>query len=290
MRRTINYVGRFLFTSGLLVLLFVAYQLWGTGIYEAQQQSELRSKFQSDLVEARKAAAPVSGTTTTTTPLPPPPAGDPIGIIRIPKIGLERTLVQGVTVPDLRKGPGHYPDSPMPGQLGNAAIAGHRTTYGQPFNRIDELVPGDAITIQTLNGTYRYVVTAQLVVGPREVSVLDPTPDATLTLTTCHPKFSASQRLIVKARLDVGHSPKPVKPKAGTVKVRRLAVDDLAGKTESRVPVVWSGLAVAAVGGLWWFVFHRRKRWYVWVAGAIPFLAIYAVFCFYVERILPPGF
>ena len=290
MRRTINYLGRFLFTSGLLLLLFVAYQLWGTGIYEAQQQSELRSKFQADLVEAHKAAAPVSGTTTTTTPLPPPPAGDPIGIIRIPKIGLERTLVQGVTVPDLRRGPGHYPDSPMPGQLGNAAIAGHRTTYGQPFNRIDELVPGDEITIQTLNGTYRYLVTEHLIVSPRQIEVLDQTPNATLTLTTCHPKYSASQRLVVKARLDVAHSPKPVKPKAGAVKVRPPAVDDLAGKTESRVPVVWSGLVVAAVGGLWWFVFHRRKRWYVWVAGAIPFLAVYAVFCFYVERILPPGF
>ena len=290
MRRTINYLGRFLFTGGLLLLLFVAYQLWGTGIYEAQQQSELRSKFQADLVEARKAAAPVSGTTTTTTPLPPPPAGDPIGIIRIPKIGLERTLVQGVTVPDLRKGPGHYPDSPMPGQLGNSGIAGHRTTYGQPFNRLDELVPGDEISIVTLSGTFKYIVTEQLIVSPHQFSVWDPTPDATLTLTTCHPKYSARQRLVVKARLDLTKSPKPAKPKPGSVKLHRLTTDDLAGKTESRIPVIWSGLVVAALGGLWWFVFHRRKRWYVWVGGAIPFLAVYAVFCFYVERVLPPGF
>ena len=119
---------------------------------------------------------------------------------------------------------------------------------------------------------------------------LDATPDATLTLTTCHPKYSASQRLVVKARLDIARSPKPVKPRAGTVKVRRLAVDDLAGTTESRVPVGWSALASAAVGGLWWFGFQRRKRWYVWIAGAIPFVAAYAVFCFYMERVLPPGF
>ena len=72
--------------------------------------------------------------------------------IHIPKIGLDRAVVQGVGVPDLRKGPGHYPDSPMPGQLGNAAIAGHRTTYGAPFNRIDELAPGDEITIVTVVG------------------------------------------------------------------------------------------------------------------------------------------
>lgn len=290
MRRALNYVGRFLFTSGTLLLLFVAYQLWGTGIYESQQQSKLRSDFDAALTEVRQAEAPVSGTTTTTSPPVPPPQGEPVGIIKIPKIGLERTIVQGITVPDLRKGPGHYPDSPMPGQLGNAAIAGHRTTYGQPFNQIDELVPGDAITIVTLSGTFNYTVTQQLVVSPKEVSVLDPTPNATLTLTTCHPKYSANQRLVVQAKLDVQNSPKPVKPKPGTVKPRRLAIDDLAGTRESRTPVIWSGLLAAAVGGLWWFAFHRRKRWYIWVAGAVPFLAAYAVFCYYVERILPPGF
>ena len=101
--------------------------------------------------------------------MPPPPEGDAIGLIRIPKIGLDRAIVQGVTVPDLRKGPGHYPDSPMPGQLGNAAIAGHRTTYGAPFNRLDELVAGDEITIVTLAGTFHYPVTEQLVVSPRDV-------------------------------------------------------------------------------------------------------------------------
>ena len=253
MRRALNYVGRFLFTSGTLLLLFVAYQLWGTGIYESQQQSKLRSDFDAALTEVRQAEAPVSGTTTTTTPPVPPPQGEPVGIIKIPKIGLERTIVQGITVPDLRKGPGHYPDSPMPGQLGNAAIAGHRTTYGQPFNQIDELVPGDAITIVTLSGTFNYTVTQQLVVSPKEVSVLDPTPNATLTLTTCHPKYSANQRLVVQAKLDVQNSPKPVKPKPGTVKPRRLAIDDLAGTRESRTPVIWSGLLAAAVGGLWWF-------------------------------------
>ena len=198
--------------------------------------------------------------------------------------------MQGITVPDLRKGPGHYPDSPMPGQLGNAAIAGHRTTYGEPFNRIDELVPGDEITIETLSGTFHYTVTRQLVVSPRDVQVLDPTPNATLTLTTCHPKYSANQRLVVQADLNVARSPKPVKPKPGSVKPGRLAVDDLTGERESRTPVIWSGLLVAAVGGLWWFAFHRRKRWYIWVAGAVPFLAVYALFCFYVERVLPPGF
>lgn len=285
-----NAFGRLLFTSGILLLLFVAYQLWGTGIYESQQQSNLRSDFDASLVQVRQAEKPVSGTTTTTAPLPAPPEGDALGVIEIPKIGLETTMVQGVTVPDLRKGPGHYPDSPLPGQIGNAAIAGHRTTYGQPFNRIDELVPGDAITIVTLSGTYHYTVTQQLVVSPSQVEVLDPTPTATLTLTTCHPKYSANQRLIVKAALDLAKSPAPAKSGRATSKPHRPVIDDLSGTRESRTPVVWSGLLAAVVGGLWWFAFTRRKRWYVWVGGMVPFVAAYAAFCFYVERVLPPGF
>ncbi|MGZ4675540.1 MAG: class E sortase [Acidimicrobiia bacterium] len=290
MRRVVNAVGRFLVTIGTLMLLFVAYQLWGTGLYEASQQSALKHDFHAQQAQAREARKPVSGTTTTTTPLPPPSEGNPVGIIRIPKIGVDSGIVQGVAVPDLRKGPGHYPDSPMPGQLGNAAIAGHRTTYGAPFNRLDELGPGDAVDVATLAGTYHYVVTQQLIVTPRQTEVLDPTPDATLTLTTCNPKYSARERLVIKARLDVQASPKPTKSTARPVGSRRLAVDDLAGTRQSRWPVLWSGLIAALVGGLWWFLFHRKRRWFVWVAGAIPFLAAYAFFCFYLERVLPPGF
>ena len=84
--------------------------------------------------------------------------------------------MQGVAVPDLRKGPGHYPDSPMPGQLGNAAIAGHRTTYGAPFNRIDELVAGDEITIVTVSGTFHYTVTSQQIVTPTLTPAMSTTP------------------------------------------------------------------------------------------------------------------
>jgi len=286
-RRAANIAGRVLVTLGTLLLLFVAYQLWGTGFYEARQQSELKSQFRAAQRSAEATRAPVTGTTTTTTPPAPPPTGDAIAIIRIPKIGLDRAVVQGVGVPDLRKGPGHYPDSPMPGQIGNAAIAGHRTTYGAPFNRIDELAAGDEVSIQTVSGTFRYLVTGQIVVDPHDTEVLDATPDATLTLTTCNPKYSARQRLIVKAQLDVPKSPPPAPP---TVVTDAQDVGDLAGATQSRVPVLWWALIVAAVGALWWWVFRRWRRWYVWVAGVLPFLAVYAVFCFYFERVLPPGY
>jgi sortase A len=294
MRRIIGGVGRALVTIGILILLFVAYQLWGTGLYEAREQARLQDEFAEQLKkdraqERRERRERESATTTTTVP-PPPAPGAPIGIIRIPKIGLERAVVQGITVPDLRTGPGHYPATPLPGQLGNAAIAGHRTTYGAPFNRLDELTPGDPIVIQTLTGTYQYRMTQQLVVSPKEVSVLDATADASLTLTTCNPKFSASQRLIVKAVLDPDRSPKPQKAPPEPV-VNRASLDDaLSGRGEPKLPTVWYGLLAALVGGLWWLVFHRYHRWTTWFAGVIPFAIALFLFYYHLERLLPANY
>src|SRR5207249_8896058 len=130
--------------AGVLILLFVAYQLWGTGLYTSRQQDSLRSQF--------KQQAHVDQPTTSTTLAPakqPPPAPSvgAVANIRIPKIGVDKIVVQGVGEADLRKGPGHYPETPMPGEQGNAAIAGHRTTYGAPFNRLDELAPGDEVLV-----------------------------------------------------------------------------------------------------------------------------------------------
>lgn len=182
-----------LVTLGILILLFVVYQLWGTGLYEAREQRSLQSEFAHRLARVHTPpATPAPGTTPTTVAPPPAPGAGAIAIIRIPKIGVEKAVVDGVEVPDLRKGPGHYPQTPLPGQVGNSAIAGHRTTYGAPFNRLDELDPGDPILITTLAGSYRYAVTQKLVVRPSDVSVLDPTPDPELTLTTCNPKYSAA--------------------------------------------------------------------------------------------------
>jgi sortase A len=291
MRRAIGAVGRALVTIGILILLFVVYQLWGTGIYEAQQQDQLKSQFAQDLRSnaATSTTAP-AGPTTTTTPPPPPPSGDAVAVIRIPKIGVDNAVVQGTGVPDLRRGPGHYPLTPLPGQLGNAAIAGHRTTYGAPFNRLDELGVGDPILVTTLTGTYRYLMTEQLIVSPKEVSVLDPTRGASLTLTTCNPKYSASQRLIVKAALDTDRSPAPTKAPKVTKRVRQSLEDGLSGTTESTWPTFWWALALAAVGGLWWLVFHRYHRWTTWVVGVIPFSVILFFFYFHLERVLPSNY
>jgi sortase A len=221
----VGWLGRVLLTTGLLVLAFVAYQLWGTGIQAAQAQNELEEEFEAGLASTSPTTppttAPASATTvspsatttppTTTTSAPPPTVapvheGDPLARLEIPAIGVDWIVVAGVGVDDLQKGPGHYPDTPRPGQEGNVAIAGHRTTYGAPFQRINELEQGDEIVLTTFTGRFVYRVAGQRIVPPTDSSVLDPTPNPVLTLTSCHPKYSARERIIVQALFDAGHS------------------------------------------------------------------------------------
>ncbi|HEX6312265.1 MAG TPA: class E sortase [Acidimicrobiia bacterium] len=306
MRRVLGVVGRVFVTVGLLILLFVAYQLWGTGFVEARAQDDLRREFEADLEAGTPQTSSTSGgadetgtststttTTTTTVPVPIPPDGEPVAIVRIPKIGLDKVVVEGTTVADLRKGPGHYAGTPLPGQLGNAGIAGHRTTYGAPFHNLDQLIVGDTISVETLAGTFDYVVSEPpFAVKPNQTEVLaNETPEApTLTLTTCNPKYSAAERLVVKAELDLrANQPQPQAP---TIPTRPVASIDggLSGEHSSRVPTVVWGAIVAAVGLLWWLVFHRYRRWTTWIVGVIPFLVVLAIFFFYLERILPSNY
>lgn len=129
--------------------------------------------------------------------------GDSLTRILIPDIDVDVVVVEGTTASALRAGAGHYPNTPLPCEIGNVAIAGHRTTYGRPFHNLDLLQPGMEITLQTPIGSCTYEITQEpFVVSPKQTEVVANTPgDATLTLTTCHPKGSARQRLIVKARM-----------------------------------------------------------------------------------------
>lgn len=229
-RWAVGLLGRTLIVTGLLMLGFVGYQLWGTGIETARAQRTLAAEF-DDVLAGRVPTPTVPTTTPTTTGAPstapsetapavtaPPttsvaaeePAveqidlGDPVARIEMPTLGTDHIVVAGVGVPELQLGPGHFPDTPLPGQLGNAAIAGHRTTYGQPFHDVDQLVPGDDIIVTTAAGTFTYEVTDTLIVDPSAyhvVATTDPTT-AMLTLTSCHPKWSAAQRIIIHAELD----------------------------------------------------------------------------------------
>lgn len=300
MRRVVAGTGKVLITVGILILLFVVYQLWGTGIYTARQQNKLESQFEEALRRAGSSRTPAFPTTATTAAAPEIAPIDTDAHIAarivIPKMEADYIVVQGVDESDLREGPGHYASTPYPGQVGNAAIAGHRTTYGAPFGRLDELEPGDVIRTRTLQGSFEYRVYDKFEVNPSDVSVLDADParKATLTLTTCHPPYSAAKRLIVKAELTLPPQAEPlpssVDPNDPRIKRATLDGEGLSGNTGSRTPTVIAGLLMLFVGLLWWLLFHRHPRWTTWFLGVIPFAITLAIFYFYLERALPANY
>jgi sortase A len=129
--------------------------------------------------------------------------GDSLTRLMIPSLDVDVVVVEGTSASALRAGAGHYPESPLPCEIGNVAIAGHRTTYGRPFHNLDLMKPGDKVILETPVGTCTYSVNKDpFVVEPNDFSVLDRTSTGTLTLTTCHPKNSAAQRLILQADLE----------------------------------------------------------------------------------------
>ncbi|MEV4470401.1 MULTISPECIES: class E sortase [Nonomuraea] len=192
MRAVFRALGETSITAGLILMLFCAYLLWGTGAYTQRQQLLL----QRELAAEKSRTAP-----------PEPKAGQAFALLRIPRLGRDYryAIVEGVGADQLKKGPGHYPDSAMPGEVGNFVLSGHRTTYAAPFNEIDELERDDEIIVETREARHTYRVTSQDVVRPDEVEVLAPVPGkpdirpirAFITLSTCHPEYSAAERLIV---------------------------------------------------------------------------------------------
>lgn len=131
-----------------------------------------------------------------------PAPGAALVRLEIPRLRVDVVVVEGVTTEALRAGAGHYPGTAQPGHAGNVAIAGHRTTYGSPFRDLDKLAIGDDIVLSLSGRRHRYRVSARpYVVAASDWSVVAPTPTATLTLTTCHPKGTARQRLVVRAAL-----------------------------------------------------------------------------------------
>jgi len=244
-RYFVGGLGKVLIVTGLLMFGFVAYQLWGTGIETARAQNKLENQFEQLVDTAITLApdgtpppstsamsvpgtaddpidsAPPSSAPSTSVitageappaveqDIPPIERGQAIAKLEIPRIGKDGGdalyVVAGVSLTDLKKGPGHYPDTPLPGQLGNAAIAGHRTTYGEPFRHIDELEPSDEIVVTMLTGErFVYEVASTEIVSPDDyyvVTTRDPTI-AELTLTSCHPEYSARERIVVHALLN----------------------------------------------------------------------------------------
>jgi sortase A len=233
--------GFVLLAAGVLLGGFVAYELWGTGFFARRAQAGLAAQLEErtaaaapqsvryqpdpalaaspivppaglpspgdiDLAAVLEAAglppaSPPLGGEGALLPETPPPDGDAVGRIRIPVASVDWTVVEGVGTADLRRGAGHMPGTALPGQPGNAVISGHRTTYGAPFHNLDRLAPGDLITVTTITGTHAYQVVEARVVRPAEMWVTEQWQGSWLTLTTCHPRFSSRERLVIFARL-----------------------------------------------------------------------------------------
>lgn len=253
-RYFVNRTGRVLIATGLLMFGFVAYQLWGTGIETARAQNRLERQFEDALENLGATTVPATppteptttvavtptsapGTTPTTsapaTTAPPTTApattepattlpivaGRALAKLEIPKIGkvgdTALYVLPGVDSKTLHDGPGHFPDTPLPGQLGNSALAGHRTTSGAPFSDIDQLQPGDEIIVTMIDGDrFVYEVRDTIIVNPDDYWVVgtdDPTV-AELTLTSCHPKFTSNKRIAVRAFLKPAESAPVSKP------------------------------------------------------------------------------
>jgi sortase A len=299
--KVLGALGRTCITAGTLLLLFVAYQLWGTGIREAQAQNRLEGEFELTLDEA-DAPTEAPSEVVTAEPIAAVAEGEATAIIQIPAIGLDRVVVEGVSVSDLKKGPGHYPETPLPGQEGNAAIAGHRTTYGAPFNRIDELGPGDEIFVQTVQGRFRYIVRdtddageiledgagdgdGEMIVKPTQVEVLEDKGDNRLTLTACHPKYSARERIVVVAELGPDQTAQPAQ---GTGEP--LSLDGIDGDQGAALPAILLGILCAAI---WLFAWALGRLWRRWPAYALglPFFLV-SLFFFFEEfsRLLPSNY
>ncbi len=211
-RGVVHAVGEILVTLGLVLLLFVAYEVWGKSAiidgHQRQLDQQLSQAWDDPTVGPSGTAAPDS-----------PPPGGTVGRLYIPTLHQKWVVVQGIQLSDIAYAPGHYPQSAMPGQVGNFAVAGHRTPA--IFWNLDQVHAGDQVIVETRTAWYVYAVYDQRIVAPTAVEEVAAVPDqpgakptaAELTLTTCNPKWNNYQRLIVHARL-LGQSPH-AQPPAG---------------------------------------------------------------------------
>ena len=219
-RMAVRGVGQLLITLGIIILLFVVYELWITGLYTKAQQHKLATRLDQQW------ASPSSPEISNLDPhIANVPLGSGIAVLYIPKFGkgYHMVVVEGTDTSSLEKGPGHYPGTAFPGQVGNFAVAGHRTTYLHPFYNINELKPGSKIVLKTKTMWFTYTVENsppakgyprvpyQEIVNPSDVAVAyavpdQPNPDAKpslkmLTFTSCNPRYSAAQRIVIHAIL-----------------------------------------------------------------------------------------
>lgn len=182
---------------GILLVLVVVYTVLWTDHQTSSAQNDLREGFHAS-GEAPAAATPGS-------------PGDGVAILHIPALGKkwEWVVVEGVDDSDLALGPGHFPDTALPGEIGNFAVAGHRATHGEPFAHLDKLKVGDPIVVEDTDGWFTYRVTWNRILPATATDVLAPVAghpgdtatQRTMTLVTCHPRWASTERLVVGAQL-----------------------------------------------------------------------------------------
>jgi sortase A len=205
-RRVVGWTGEVLLTLGVLLLLFAAWQLWWTDVVADRAQTGIVRTLEDAFArEAAPAPLPANGI--------PEAIGEDgaFAVVRIPRFGPDwaRPVIEGTGRDVLALGVGHYVGTAGPGQVGNFALAGHRTTYGRPFHDVDRLGDGDRVVVETAATVHVYEVTSREVVRPRDVEVIAPVPgdpaaaptEAAITLTSCHPRYAATERFVVHGRL-----------------------------------------------------------------------------------------
>lgn len=193
MRAVLRFVASVMMVSGtLLIADAAATLLWQEPVsaFVAERQQDSLKRLLVDPPEQ------VERRVRRRQPLP----GDAIGKLDIPAIGVSEYVVEGTDTGNLRKGPGHYPETPLPGEPGTVAVAGHRTTYGAPFRDLDDVKPGNEIIFDTPFGRFIYRVEDTKIVDDQDLSVLEPVGYKRLMLSACHPLYSAAQRIIVFAK------------------------------------------------------------------------------------------
>ncbi|MFL6170934.1 MAG: class E sortase [Ornithinibacter sp.] len=208
LRRLVGGFGEVLITAGVLLLLFVTWQLWWTDVTANREQAGTIRSLEQGFGDSQHGGL---GDTEALATLKSVPFGEAFAIVRIPRFGADyaRPVIEGSDRSVLEKGVGHYQGTAMPGQVGNFAVAGHRTTYGRPFHDIDRLRTGDVIVVETKANYVVYAVDRHVLVRPSQMEVIAPVPQhpggsptaAVMTMTSCHPKYSATQRYVTFSHL-----------------------------------------------------------------------------------------
>lgn len=205
----IGLLGELLITAGAFLLLFVVWQLWWTDVIADGDHTQIISQLESEWGPTPKKIAPAENGDAPKTEAGP--ENKVWGTLHVPKFDKsESPIAEGVSMEKVLnvKGNGHYPDTVMPGEVGNFSLAGHRSTYGRPLHDIARLQEGDPIVVETKEAFYVYTVTEHHIVMPNQTEVIAPVPnkpgekptEKMLTLTACHPQYSARERYIVHAK------------------------------------------------------------------------------------------